>query len=136
MKYTPTLSSAITFGNANNIEEWIHLFLCGEGDNLPFSEGLKLQPRRYHPPKLFPLNALKRCCGPEEGIKWQIDEKSFNSNVNAIIKRYQKGDWDMPPLIVRSDANEYELNDGNHRYEALVRLGIKEYWVIFWNPDV
>jgi hypothetical protein len=28
--------------------------------------------------------------------------------------------------------NKYELNDGNHRLEALKKLGINQYWVIIW----
>lgn len=136
MVYEPTSSSAITFADANRLEEWIHLFLCGEGNNKPFSDGLKREPRRYHAPKLTALNTLNRCCGPEDDMKWQIDEFNFIERVEKIIARHQKGDWDMPPLIVCHDGSTYELNDGNHRYEALKRMGIKEHWVILWEPHM
>ena len=39
---------------------------------------------------------------------------------------------DLPPLIVHYCLDGFELNDGNHRYEAYTRLGIKEYYVIVW----
>ena len=29
-------------------------------------------------------------------------------------------------------VSKFELNDGNHRLEAYNRLGINEYFVIFW----
>ena len=61
-----------------------------------------------------------------------IDENGFNERVSKIMERYKKGDWDMPPLIVENHGIHYELNDGNHRFEALIRLGVKEYWVIIW----
>lgn len=40
-KYTS--KAALEAGKSGRIEEWVHLFLCGEGDNAPFSDGLKLE---------------------------------------------------------------------------------------------
>lgn len=135
MKYEPTTKSAIEFANNNELEKWVHLFLCNEGDNIPFSEGLKLEPRKYYAPVLMNLNLFARCCGPENNVKFQISESGFNANVNAIMSKYQNGDWDMPPLIINHTENKYELNDGNHRLEALKRLNINEFWVIIWETD-
>ena len=132
MEYRPTASSAIEFSNANKLEEWIHLFLCGEGDNKPFSDGLKLEPRRYTAPAMISLDTFKRDCGWEEGMRWQIGKEAFDDRVNGIIRRYENGEKDMPPLIVYHDGDTYELNDGNHRHEALKKLNIEKYWVIFW----
>ena len=51
-----------------------------------------------------------------------------------MSERFKNGNWDMPPLIVDGKIinNKHEINDGNHRFEALKMLGIKEYWVILW----
>jgi len=38
----------------------------------------------------------------------------------------------MPPLIVHFVDGQFEINDGNHRFEAYSRLGIKESYVIVW----
>jgi len=130
--YKPTASSAIAYSDNGRLEEWIHLFLCGEGNNESFSNGLKLERRRYHGPRMMELNTFSRDCGPEEGMKWRIGEDGFNSRVNEIMNRFKKGDWDMPPLIVYHDGIKYGLNDGNHRHEALRRLNINSYWVILW----
>ena len=135
MNYEPTTQSAIAFAQADKLEEWLHLFLYNEGDNKAFSDGLKLEPRIYHTPRMMNLDLFERCCGPEEGLKWQIDATGFNKNVKAIMKKYKKGDWDMPPLIVNCANQKYELNDGNHRYEALQRLGVNAYWTIIWETD-
>ena len=67
-------------------------------------------------------------------MKGLIDEFNFYELVEKIVARYQKEDRDMPHLIVRHDGNTYELNDGNHRFEALKRMGVKEYWVSFGSP--
>ena len=136
MKYEPTTKSAIEYANSNKLEEWIHLFLEGEGDNKAFSDGLKLEPRKYQAPKLMSLNLFARCCGPECGIRWQVPAEDFFANVKAIMKKYESGNWDMPPLIINRKENMFELNDGNHRFEALKKLGINEYWVIFWETNI
>ena len=38
----------------------------------------------------------------------------------------------MPPLIINRKDYMYELTDGNHRFEALKKLGIDKYWIIIW----
>lgn len=132
MLYKPTSDSAIEFAQAGKLEEWVQHFLRGEGNNLGFADGLKLAPRIYHSPQKMPLSLFTRICGPETGLKWQIDEGGFNWRVAKIMERYENEKWDMPPLIINRQEGIYELNDGNHRFEALKRLGVDEYWVIFW----
>jgi len=138
MEYKPTLSSSIAFANDGKLEEWIHKYLLGEGKNKGFSDGLKLEPREYEGPKLMNLDLFTRFYGPEPGMKYSINEddkeqiKWFWFNIGGISERYKNGNWDMPPLIIQDCEGGYELNDGNHRFEALKMLGIKEYWVILW----
>ena len=132
MKYKPTLTSSIEYAELGKLEEWIHLFLCGEGKNKAFSDGLKLKPRFYFSPQLLELFKFRRCCGPEKYMKYKVDKEYFENHVNNIMTAYNKGNWDMPPLIINHDKKKYELNDGNHRYEALRKLGINKYWVIIW----
>lgn len=136
--FEATLKSAIEYGGQNKIEDWVHEYLCGEGNNKGFSDGLKDEERQYTEPQLMNLDLFKRCYGPESGMKFNIPEddkeqiKWFWLNIGGITERYRAGKWDMPPLIIQDRNGEYELNDGNHRFEALKLLGIKEYWVIFW----
>jgi hypothetical protein len=129
-----TLSGALEFKKHGKIEEWIHEFLLGVGHNKEFSDGLKLQDRFYLGPVKLPLKVLKRICGPEEHMKYQIPEEGFEYNVNSMIKAIKDG-WDLPPLIVYYGDKEFELNDDNHRFEALVRSGISHYHVIFWTSS-
>lgn len=130
--YKPTTSSAIEFANVNRLSEWIHLFLCNEGDNKIFSDGLKLEERHYYAPRMMNLDVFERCCGPEINMKFCIPITGFNQRVDNMLERYSNGDWDMPPLIIYRDENVLELSDGNHRYETLKRLGCKQYWGIIW----
>lgn len=135
--YDRTASAACAFSRAGRLEEWIHLYLLSDGNNVPFSEGLKLVPRHYLGPVVAPLSLFCRCCGPEEGMKWQVHPVPFENKVQRLMAA-ARNDPDMPPLIVcyrfsETDGTpEFELNDGNGRYEAYTRLGRTHAPVIFW----
>ena len=132
MKYEPTAASANEYAKNNKLEEWVHTFLRNEGNNVDFSDGLMLEDRIYFAPKKMSLNLFERCCGPEKGMKFQIPSEGFYKNVEAIAEKFKNSNWDMPPLIIFKNNGKYELNDGNHRYEALRTLGIDRYWIILW----
>jgi hypothetical protein len=82
--------------------------LNGDGNNVPFSDGLKLEKRFYTCPLKMPLKIFKRCCGPEDDMKFIINEIGFNNRVQAISERLKSG-WDMPPLIINFENGKFEL---------------------------
>ena len=131
MEYNNTLTSAIGYARNGKLEEWIHTYLKSDGHNPEFSDGLKLFDRYFLGPVKMPLSLITRCCGPEEGMKWQIPEENFNWKVEQLMEVIEKG-TDLPPLIVCYLNGGFELNDGNHRHEAYARLGVEEYYVIVW----
>jgi len=126
-----TSQVAREFSKSGKIEEWIHLFLQDEGNNIPFSDGLKLEKRFYIGPIKMPLNLFSRCCGPEENMKYKLSFEGFQDRVSRILQRLESG-WDMPPLIISFVNNGFELNDGNHRFEALSHFGVSEFDIIIW----
>lgn len=126
-----SLSSAKEFAEAGKLEDWVHLFLLSDGHNKAFLDGLKLFERYYLGPLTMPLSLFSRCCGPEENIKYQVSEEWFEKRVQALKEKFKSND-DMPPLIVHFVDHGFELCDGNHRFEALTQLGVKEYPVIVW----
>ncbi|HOK43036.1 MAG TPA: ParB N-terminal domain-containing protein [Thermoclostridium caenicola] len=132
--YPFTLQGAMHFARMGLIEAWIHGFLNGPGHNKAFSDGLKLKRRYYVGPMLVELDKLNRCCGPEPGMIYRVDKDGFEGIVNGMIQALRNG-WDMPPLIVNYAQGYCEVNDGNHRHEALKRIGVKAYYVIFWTTD-
>lgn len=134
LKYRCSLSSAKEFSEAGKLEDWVHLFLLSDGHNKAFSDGLKLFDRYYLGPFTMPLSLLSRCCGPEENIKYRVNAEWFEKRVQSLKKTLQSND-DMPPLIVHFVDHGFELCDGNHRFEALTRLGVKEYPVIVWMTE-
>ena len=137
MQYEDTVTSAMVFAEAGKLEDWVHQYLLTDGDNKEFSDGLKLFPRRYVGPVTMPLSLFERCCGPEDTMRWRVHPEWFEHHVTDIADFIQGG-GELPPLIVHFYIDEehpqgaFELNDGNHRFEAFSRLGVKEYPVIFW----
>ena len=125
MEYSATAASAEGFAAAGALESWVHRYLCAEGGNVPFSEGLKKCERFYFGPLPVKLNLLCRCCGPEEGMRFPVEREGFERKVEHLSRVISSGE-DLPPLIVGYDEGVLTVNDGNHRLEALNRLGRSE----------
>lgn len=141
MDYQGTLSSAQKWAQQGKLEEWVHAYLLSDGHNKPFSDGLKIVDRIFLGPIRMPLELFHRCTGPvEEGLKYQIHPEVWERNVQRLMEAIPQTS-DMPPLIVHylipegQTEGEFELNDGNNRWEAYTRLGIKEAHVIVWITD-
>ena len=131
MIYSRTLTSATEYARAGKLEDWVHAFLLSDGNNKAFSDGLKLCARTFYGPMKMPLSLFKRDGGPEEGMKWRMDPVLWEERVKKLM-RVMRGEKDMPPLIVQYVDGGFELNDGNHRLEALARLGEQEYSFVIW----
>ena len=137
LDYECTLTCCQAFARAGRLEEWVHAYLLSDGDNPPFSHGLKLFDRFFLGPVSMPLSLFRRCCGPEEGMKWRVHPVHFENKVQRMMET-RRADTDMPPLIVHylfseTDGQpEFELNEGNDRFEAYKRLGLAETPVIIW----
>lgn len=131
MEYKNTLSSAQDYAKNGRLEDWIHAYLVSDGNNEALSHGLKLYDRFFLGPLKMPLSQFTRCCGPEENMKWKVDKEGFENRVTRLENAI-KNEKDMPPLIVQFVNDGFELNDGNHRYEAYSRLNIQEVDVIIW----
>ena len=126
-----TQQTAIEHARAGTLETWIHEYLQGEGRNSPFSDGLRLAPRQYWGPILFPLALLSRCTGPEPEMQYQVPVHDFEPRVVNIQKVIDAG-ADLPPMIVNYSSGTLQLNDGNHRWEALVRSKVESFGIVIW----
>lgn len=131
MEYKCTLSSAQFYAENGKLEDWVHTYLLSDGHNKEFSDGLKLFDRYFLGPIKMPLSLFSRCCGPEANMKYRVNSEWFEKHV-AKLEDVIKKEKDMPPLIVHFVDGYFELNDGNHRFEAYSRIGVKECYVIVW----
>lgn len=131
LDYRCALSSAMAYAAEGKLEEWVHAYLLSDGHNREFSDGLKLFDRYFLGPVRMPLTLFERCCGPEEEMRFRVDGEWFERRVSELMEVIRR-EKDMPPLIVHYVDGGFELNDGNHRFEAYSRLGIESYYVIVW----
>ena len=133
-KYEGSLRSAVEFAKAGKIEEWVHKYLLSDGNNKAFSDGLALCKRYYLGPIEMPCSLLCRCCGPEDNMKFRVNEGGFERKVSALMSAIDRGN-DLPPIIVNYADRELTINDGNHRFEAYTRLGISKCYAIIWTSS-
>ena len=138
MEYQGTGSNAKLCAQNGKLEEWVHAYLLSEdGDNKPFSDGLKLFERTYLGPMEMPLDLFERLAGPEEHLPYRIHPGWWEECVERLQEAIKNG-ADLPPMIVHYYIPEgetegvFELNDGNHRWEAGKRLGVETADVIIW----
>lgn len=131
MKYKGTVISAKEYASQGMLEEWIHTYLLFDRKNKSFSDGLKFFKRIYIGPLRMETNMFVRNCGPEEGMKWQVDGPIFEERVENMMKALEKGE-ELPPLIINFVDKGFEMNDGAYQFEAMKRLGIEVCDTIIW----
>lgn len=134
MEYEGTLTGCRRWAEAGRLNEWVHRYLLSDGDNVPLSDGLREEEAVFHGPVSMPLSLFTRCSGPaEEGLTFRVDAGWWAYKVERIRQAMQAG-ADLPPMIIgwRGETDTFELNDGNHRWEACRQMGVTEYPVILW----
>lgn len=137
MNYQGTLTSAMEWAAHGKIEDWVHAYLLSDGENKEFSDGLKIVDRIFLGPVAMPINLFTRCSGPEEDMPYRVHPGWWEVKMERIMKAVEEN-ADLPPIIVHymipegKTQGEFELNDGNHRWEAYHRLGIETAQAIVW----
>ena len=104
-------------------------FLEGEGNNLKLAEIMKSKGTLHS--KKLDFSELIRIAGPEENMKYKIDQRIFEEKINKMVESINKG-WEPAPLIVWDTIEGLTIADGSHRIEALRKLGFKSYLCIIW----
>jgi len=64
-------------------------------------------------------------------MAWPEARSVFEGRVAGLALARING-WDCPPLIVQYTEGRLVVSDGNHRHEALARLGTVEYPMLLW----
>ena len=114
------------------VSEHVDTFLRGEGNNIPLADGLQKQKRYWIGPVNFPLDRLVRSCGPEESMEYKESEEGWNSRLNSLVKHIEGGGRFFPLIATYTDGL-FSVRDGNHRYGALKKLGIKSHPTYIWS---
>lgn len=130
-----SLASAFEAAEEDRLALWVGDFLASRGsDNATLAAGLATRRHWWLGPVLLPVDELVRLAGPEDDAEVPIEPGEWEEDVDAMEASIEQG-WEPPPLLVQCRDGELVLHDGNHRYEALVRAGEREAWVLVWFED-
>ena len=102
---------------------WVGDFLASRGsDNATLAAGLAQREHWWFGPQLVPVDHLVRLAGPEDDTLVPIEEDEWEEDVETMEESIEQG-WEPPPLLAEFQDGRLLLQDGNHRYEAMVRAG-------------
>jgi hypothetical protein len=114
---------------------WVGDFLSSRGsDNELLAAALAQRKHWWVGPISVPVDALIRLAGPEDDALCPVDDDEWEGEIAAMEESVEEG-WEPPPLLAEFQDGRLLLQDGNHRYEALVRAGAPSAWVLVYFDD-
>ena len=129
------LASARAAAEAGETARWVGDFLASRGsDNVVLAAALAQKPHWWIGPLEVPLDDLERLAGPENEVLVAIDPSEWEDDVAQMEESLEEG-WEPPPLLAEYQRGRLLLQDGNHRYEALLREGASDAWVLVFFDD-
>jgi hypothetical protein len=132
-----SLASARAAAAEDRVAIWVGEFLASPGsDNATLAAALAQREHWWLGPLEVPVDALVRLAGPEAEVLVPIEADEWEDDVATMEESLEEG-WEPPPLLAEYQDGRLLLQDGNHRYEALVRIGAPSAWVLIWfdEPD-
>ncbi len=119
----------------NETALWVGRLLASPGsDNAILAAALAQTEHWWVGPVSVPVDDLVRLAGPEDDALVEIDTEEWEADVSAMTESVEEG-WEPPPLLAEYQDGRLLLQDGNHRYEALVREGSSAAWVLIYFDD-
>jgi hypothetical protein len=127
--FLPTSASARDAHAAGELAAWSQAFLRGKGGNFGVANPLSERDDDVYVLAEVRLDDVYEISGPDESYDWPVSPADFETKVTAMMRALMDG-WDPPPLFVH--APSLRVVDGNHRREALLRMGHGTYWAVMW----
>lgn len=129
------LGTARDAASRGDIAQWVGDFLASRGsDNEVLAAALAQREHWWVGPARVRVDELVRIAGPEGDGVLHVEPDEWEHDVEAMEESIEAG-WEPPPLLAEYRDGALVLQDGNHRYEALVRAGEPHAWVIAWCDD-
>jgi hypothetical protein len=130
-----TLRSAFDASDTGRLAQWVGDFLASRGsDNATLAAGLAQREHAWLGPVRVSLAELVPLAGPDDDALCLVEPVEWEADVGTLEDRVEDG-WHPPPLLAEYRDGEFLIQDGNHRYEALLRAGESHAWVIVWFDD-
>jgi hypothetical protein len=130
-----TLAGARRAAEDDELAQWVGAFLASSGsDNEVLAAALAQQRHWWLGPLEIPVDDLVRLAGPEDEAPCAIEPDEWEGDVDAMEDSLDEG-WQPPPLLAEYQDGRLLLQDGNHRFEALVRAGESHAWTLVYFDD-
>jgi hypothetical protein len=130
-----SLASARAAAAEDRTALWVGEFLASRGsDNAVLAAALAQKPHWWVGPVPIPLDDLVRLAGPEIDALVRVPSDEWEEDVEEMQESLDHG-WEPPPLLAEYQDGRLLLQDGNHRYEALVRARERDAWVLIFFDD-
>ncbi len=130
-----SLAGARRAAEHDALARWVGDFLASAGsDNGVLAAALAQQRHWWLGPLEIPLEDLIRLAGPEDEALCTIEPDEWEDDVGAMTDSLDDG-WQPPPLLAEYQEGRLVLQDGNHRFEALVRADESHAWTLVYFDD-
>jgi len=127
-----TLATCLEASQHGKIDDWVDRYLrAGPWANEGLRDGLRRQRRYWLGPIRFPLNQLKRCCGPEPSSEYYVPSDVWETKIAKLVQGLTDPSV-LPPLLVEWRSGILSIRDGNHRAAAMQIAGWTHCWIIIW----
>lgn len=128
--YKHSIQNALEAIRSDKIMKWVQEYLTTEGSNQGLAKELEKAKPEFVKLIEFPLSKLVRIMGPEQTMIYVEPIQKWEERVEKIIED-NIGEIQLPPIIITDLWKMFEIADGNHRHEALLRMGLSKYWTLF-----
>jgi hypothetical protein len=131
-----SLESARAAARCDRTAIWVGEFLASRGsDNPELAAALAQERHWWAGPVSVEVTELVRLAGPEADALVKVAPQEWERDIEEMEASLERG-WEPPPLLAEHRDGQLLLQDGNHRYESLVRTHSRRAWVLvfFDNP--
>jgi hypothetical protein len=130
-----TLAGAQRAAADDELAQWVGAFLASPGsDNAILAAALAQDEHWWLGPLHVFVDDLVRLAGPEDDALCAVEPEEWEGDVDAMEDSLEEG-WQPPPLLAEYQDGRLLLQDGNHRFEALVRAGESQAWTLVYFDD-
>ncbi len=126
-----TVTAAREAAAEGTLDQWVTEFLASPGsDNEGLAVKLASAPRWWIGPVLLPLDRLARLAGPPgHPVAQVVEDHEWRDDVGDLADKVADG-LEPAPVIAMCTDDEFYLEDGNHRVEAVRQAGGDHVWTI------